>query len=135
MSIFGLPGGVLGAEAPADAQHCNRPHKEVNVRLLTTDELFAVSGGSINGEGDPLSRNGNGDASDTCAQIEDRRKRSQCYLETARSQNCPGGWTETTEGGSAGPDGIKGRSTSVECKAGDSNDDGSDDGADDDSDG
>ena len=92
------------------------------MRLLTTDELFAVSGGSLHGQDDPLSYHPH---SDPCAKIEKRGMRDQCYLETARSQNCPGGWTEKKEGGSAGGDGIQGSSTTVECKAA-PNDDGND---------
>ena len=95
---------------------------------MTTDELSAVSGGSMDGQDDPYNYRGNDNANDSCAKIKNTRTRDRCYLETARSQNCPGGWSETTEGGSAGKDGIQGRSTTVECKTGNSNDDGSNDG-------
>lgn len=94
------------------------------MRLLTTDELSAVSGGSINGQNDPYSYNGKKDTTDWCSKIDSKSVRDQCYKEKARSQACPGGWTETTEPGSAGRDGIKGRSSTVECDTGNSGGDG-----------
>lgn len=96
------------------------------MRLLTTDELFAVSGGSVYGENDPLSLNGNQDSTDWCSKIKDDRTRDVCYARKQLSQDCTGGWTEKTDGGSATREGIQGRSTTVECKTSKSNDKGSD---------
>ena len=97
------------------------------MRLLTNDETFAVAGGHINGQDDPYSLNGNSgsSATDVCTKISDAKMRNQCYLETARSINCPAGWEEdtTTRGVSRG--GLTGRTTRVVCR-GSGDTDGSD---------
>ncbi len=104
------------------------------MRLLTNDEAFAVSGGHIDGQNDPLSLNGNSgnSALDACSRISSSRTRDRCYLETARRSNCPGGFTETTTTRSINRDGLTGGTTTVECKSSGS---GSDGGGDDSSDG
>ena len=90
------------------------------MRFLTTDELFAVSGGNDDSGDDGAGGDGApgrpGQEEDWCEKIEDKGKRDQCYLEKSRSQNCPGGWAEDSTPRSAGPDGITGKSGSVECK-------------------
>ena len=99
------------------------------MRLLTNHEMRTVSGGSHLGENDPLSLNGD---EDNCAKISSSRKKDQCYLERARTQNCPDGWTARTDGISLSKDGVTVGSTTVVCNTSDSSDAGNDDGSDDD---
>ena len=88
------------------------------MRLLTNDETFSVAGGHINGQDDPLSLNGNSGnpALDACSNISTEGMRNQCYLETARRINCPGGWEEETTTRGVGRNGLTGRTTTVVCR-------------------
>lgn len=106
------------------------------MRLLTTDELFAVSGGNErsmldvhDGKGSP----GPGSATSTvaffCRQISNKGKKDDCWSKAANTANCPAGWTDVEEGFEAGSKGVKGRTRTFTCKTDNSSD--SDSGSDD----
>ena len=82
------------------------------MRLLTNDEMFAVSGGHINGQDDPtsLDRNGNSPAE--------------------LSKACPGGWKKTGRRVSLGRDGVKYQGIDIECDTGNGSDNDSNDSGD-----
>ena len=113
------------------------------MRLLTTDELFAVSGGSYDGTGQlmldvhdgnhPSMPANHASATSTaeviCRGIGSGNSRDLCLLSTALSANCEDGWTLKDGGREFNTKGVKGRTTTIECKKG-----GSDSGSDDSSD-
>lgn len=112
------------------------------MRLLTTDELFAVSGGSINGGDDPMMLDVHGgrppsSATSTvaffCEKIVSRRKQDDCWLTAAKTASCPGGWRDEDDSASAGSNGVSLGSSVVECKTNNSSDSGSNDDSGDDS--
>ena len=111
------------------------------MRLLTTDELFAVSGGSIDGRNDPMMLDVHGgthpsSATSTaaffCEQISSGRSQNRCFERAANSASCPGGWSESGPTWEVGRDGIKRTSEVFDCKtdSSDSGDDGGDGGDD-----
>ena len=103
------------------------------MRLLTNDEMLAVSGGDINGQDDPTSLNGN--PSQRGGRSRGNRgstNGSGTNRHTQLSQACPGGWEREGPKWKVGTLGAEYEGEKVKCDTGNKSDDNGDESGNDD---
>lgn len=93
------------------------------MRLLTTDELLSVSGGSLYGDpNDPTDYSATGGTGsdamsgvDICNQISRASTRNSCLAAVAVAQSCDGSWEVNIHNASLGKEGLSGRNVTIKC--------------------